>query len=261
MLDSLLRIAREAGEISLRYFGNLKQDQISCKSEEADMLTVADKEVEDYLRQELNSHFPNVAFIGEESFTGKEEECSESFIVDPIDGTTNFIHNLPAYAVSIAFQSAGHTEIGVVYCPFLNNMYYAERGKGAYKDDARIQVSATDSLINALASSGFACVRERKKPDNMEIFRKTIYQLRGIRISGSAAYDCCTVAEGMTDIYWEYNLKTWDVAAGALIVEEAGGKVTDLSGNEDYDPSKSFVATNSTLHQAFLSAAGCNTTV
>ncbi|MFW6414637.1 MAG: inositol monophosphatase family protein [Verrucomicrobiota bacterium] len=254
MLESLQQIVREAGDISLNYFEKITHQQISYKGD-VDLLTVADQEVENFLRRELYEKFPDVSFIGEESINEAPLEYDQAFIVDPIDGTSNFVHALPQYAVSVAFVRNNSTELGIVYIPCSNEMYYARRGQGAYKNGTAIHVSSTHKLIHALVFTGFACVRERFTPDNMELFEKIVYQIRGVRISGSAASDCCTVAEGKADIYWELNLKPWDVAAGALIIEEAGGTVTDLSGNQDYDPTTSFLATNSNLHRAFLELA------
>lgn len=254
MLKKIQSIAKEAGELSLSYFTNLKQEQVSHKGD-VDLLTIADREVEDFLRRELNREFPDVAFIGEESISNAPAEYDRAFIVDPIDGTSNFVHGLPSYAISIALIDNKQTQLGIVYCPYFDNMFSAERSRGAAKNGKPIRVSTTDKLINSLTFTGFACVRERITPNNMELFQSILYQIRGIRISGSAACDCCTVAEGKADIYWELNLKPWDVAAGALIIEEAGGKVTDLQGNRSYDPGTSFLATNGLLHSDFLEMA------
>ncbi len=250
MYRDLSEIIREAGALSLRYFGGLYAEDIQHKSE-ADLVTAADNAVEALLRNKLHEAFPDFGFVGEESVTDEQQE--RSFIVDPIDGTTGFVHGIPFYAVSVAVKTASGVTAGAVYVPPFDDLYYAEKGGGAWKNGEAITVSRTETLTNALGATGFACVRDRKEPNNLPVFCHILPRIRGIRRLGSAAIDLCFVAEGRFDMYWEMNLNSWDVAAGSLMVTEAGGSVTDFNGGDRMDEaSGQIAASNGVLHGSLL---------
>ena len=196
--------------------------------------------------------FPDLGFLGEEGTAGSRPTGGRYFVVDPIDGTTNFIHGLPHYCISLAYKEQGRTVLGAVYVPYFDDFYHAMPGQGACRNGERIRVSRTTTLINALGATGFACVRQRVANDNVPIFSRAIYELRGVRRLGSAAIDMCMVAEGKFDLYWEINIRPWDIAAGALLVQEAGGRVTDLDGGSAYEERDQVVGSNGLLHEAFL---------
>jgi len=252
MIAELQGILRDAGKIARRHFGNLSEGQVEFKSE-ADLVTVADREVEAYLRQRLAQLCPDAGFVGEEGTAANRTGDGRWFLVDPIDGTTSFVHGIPYYSISLALKEKGRTVLGMVYLPEFDELYHAEPGRGAWKNGTkRLSVSRTDRLIHALGATGFACVRARIKPDNLPIFNRAIYRIRGIRRLGSAAIDLCLVAEGKFDLYWEIHIQPWDIAAAALIVQEAGGRVTDLDGGPEFELRREILATNGLVHDAFL---------
>jgi myo-inositol-1(or 4)-monophosphatase len=248
----VLELVRQAGVRSLEQFGRLAAGAVEFKGD-TDLVTVVDRDVEQFLRDGIAHLLPGYAFLGEEGgATAAAAGCAGTVVVDPIDGTANFVHGLPQYAVSLAVKEAGRTVFGVVHAPALNVTYCAEAGAGAWKNGAPIHVSATPCLIEALGATGFACVRAKLHPDNLPIFNRVIYLLRGIRRLGSAALDLCLVAEGRLDLYWEIYIQPWDIAAGALIVREAGGQVSDLHGGDAFEGGRQVLATNGRLHAAFL---------
>jgi myo-inositol-1(or 4)-monophosphatase len=262
MLEKLLQIINEAGEILIRYRTTSQKKEIHFKGE-VDLVTSADLEVQQFLKTKLAREFPDVAFFGEEDEKADVDQSSKImqdklFVVDPIDGTTNFVHNNPHYCISLAYKEKGVGKIGLVYAPEMDLLYYAEKGQPAYartryETKRTVQVSATGELIHALVITGFACIRDRKKPDNIPLFGEVIYNVRGTRRYGAAALDLCFVADGRADLFWEMNLNPWDTAAGIIILEAAGGRVTDLSGGRDYDEKRELVASNGPLHADFLS--------
>jgi len=248
----VLELVRQAGVRSLEQFGRLAAGAVEFKGD-TDLVTVVDRDVEQFLRDGIARLLPGYAFLGEEGgVTAAAAGCAGAVVVDPIDGTANFVHGLPQYAVSLAVKEAGQTVFGVVHAPALNVTYCAEAGAGAWKNGAPIHVSATPRLIEALGATGFACVRAKLRPDNLPIFNRVIYLLRGVRRLGSAALDLCLVAEGRLDLYWEIYIQPWDIAAGALIVREAGGQVSDLHGGDAFEGGRQVLATNGRLHAAFL---------
>lgn len=254
MIDKLLPIVREAGQHSFSVFGKLVANDVQHKSD-VDLVTRIDREVEDLLRDRLALAFPAIPFVGEEGEYGTLDDYDTAFIVDPIDGTTNYVHAVPYYAVSVGVRRAGCLEAGAVYLPYFDVMYYAQRGNGAFCDGKQIHVSANERLLDSVASTGFACVRERVTPNNLGCFNRVVDRFQAVRTTGAASVDCCYVADGRFDLYWELNIKPWDVAAGTIIIREAGGRVTSLEGEEEFDVTESFVASNGLVHAEFLKAA------
>jgi myo-inositol-1(or 4)-monophosphatase len=251
-LAFLRRTVLAAGRIAMKYYGRLSAGEIASKASPTDLVTEADKKVEAFVKARLARRFPDVAFLGEENGLSGGAPDGRLFVLDPIDGTTNFIHSYPFFAVSLAYKENGRTLAGFVLAPFFKDLYHAVAGRGAFKNRKRIRVSAVSRLIDSIAVTGFACIRGGLKPDNIPVLDKVIYRMSGIRRDGSAALDLCYVAEGRTDIFWEMNLSPWDVAAGALIVEEAGGRVTDFQSGPGYEAKRRIVASNGRLHADFL---------
>lgn len=254
LLETMLTVAREAGDEARRRCGCLSPDEVFHKSS-VDMVTRVDRDLEERLRQGLEKACPEVAFFGEEGTYGALDQAERVFIVDPLDGTTSYIHGHPFYSISLAYREAGVTRLGVVHLPAFGETYWAQLGGGAFHDGRRLQVSDTADLIESLAATGFAGVRARVQPDGLALFNDLIYRLRGIRRCGSAAIDLCYVAEGRYDLYWELYLQPWDSAAGELMVREAGGRVSDLRGGADHEAQRHLVASNGRVHDAFLAVA------
>lgn len=249
MNDRLKSIILEAGDELQQWRERFNPDQIDFKSE-ADLVTQADRAIEERLRRELATAFPDFGFVGEEG--GRSGDAEKYFLVDPVDGTTSFVHGIPYYSISIAVKQHGETTHGVVLAPALGQLFQAEKGGGATCNGSSLHVSQTAELIHALGATGFACVRQRVKPDNLPLFADVIHRLRGVRRFGSAAVDLCMVAQGVLDLYWELNIQPWDIAAGTLVVREAGGKVTDFDGQDGTETNHRIVASNGALHRAFL---------
>jgi myo-inositol-1(or 4)-monophosphatase len=254
MIDTLIEITRQAGRKAHSHFGKLAGEDVFHKGS-VDMVTRIDRELEEFLQTELGRAFPGVAFYGEEGQYESLDQFDRVFVVDPLDGTTSYIHGHPFYSVSVGLREDGQTTAGVVYLPYFDQVYWAVRGEGAFHDGTRIHVSPTSELIDSLAATGFACIRARLERNNLPLFGELMPRLRGIRRCGSAAIDLCYVAEGIYDLYWEYQLQPWDIEAGVLIVKEAGGRVTDLAGGPDYEANRHFVASNGHVHEEFLAIA------
>ncbi len=251
MLDTLIPIIKQAGELSRAYFSNELENDVDFKTP-VDLVTTADREVEQYLKDALAEAFPDIRFDGEESGEGAGSTEHGVFIVDPIDGTTNFFHRYPFYSVSLAYRKDDITECGLVYCPPTDELFYAERGGGAFRNGRPIRVSQNARLQDALMVTGFSCVRFNVKPDTMAIFDRMVYLVRDIHRDGSAALDLCYVACGIYDLFWELNLNAWDVAAGVLICDEAGGRVSDFGNSDQFEKNRQLVASNGAIHHIFL---------
>ncbi|WP_228723295.1 inositol monophosphatase family protein [Desulfosediminicola flagellatus] len=246
MIDTFMkRIARAAGDICIQESLTFETDDVEYKGV-TDLVTPVDRKVEDYLRDEITRHYPEHTIIGEER--GTSQTGSDScWIIDPIDGTTSYVHGLPGYTVSIALQQGGELVAGSVYAPVLNQMFFAEKGKGATVNGNPIAVSRRQTLIQSVLTTGFACIRDGQEKNNLEAFNRIMLRVRDIRRHGSAALDLAWVAAGKMDGYWERCLNIYDVAAGVLLVREAGGTVCDFSGGKEY-PKNGIVATNGLVH-------------
>lgn len=243
-------IAREAGRIAVEGGRHLSAGQIHTKGSPTDMVTEIDRRVEEFLVEAIRRRYPDHGIFGEE--TGVSGGGSSwRWVIDPIDGTTSFIHGFPYYSISIACQREGRVEAGVVYAPRLGELFSAERGQGAVLNGEAIHVSACTEMKSALMATGFACVRAGVRPDNLDLMPELVRSIQGVRRCGSAALDLCNVAAGRFDGYWEWGLQLYDIAAGALILEEAGGAITDYSGGAEY-PEKGVAATNGLLQEKLL---------
>jgi myo-inositol-1(or 4)-monophosphatase len=241
-----LRAARAAGRIHLQRLNRIK---VTRKTNAIDLVTEADHESEQAVIRTLGHAFPSHAILAEES--GANAQSSEHrWIIDPLDGTTNFAHGFPQFCVSIAYERRGRLELAVVLDALKRELFVAARGRGARLNARPIRVSRTPSLELALLATGFPYDRRERRNFYLTFWEAFMMRTQGVRRTGSAALDLCYVACGRVDAFWEFGLRPWDVAAGALIVAEAGGRVTNLDGSGlDLDARK-ILATNGKLHRA-----------
>jgi myo-inositol-1(or 4)-monophosphatase len=249
MIDFVKKIAVSAGKIAIAEFAKSSSLRLDFKSEK-DLVTDADRRIEGFIVSEICRKFPEHDIFGEE--TGKTSKGSEfCWVIDPIDGTTSFVHGQPFFSVSIALQKNGVTVAGVVNAPKLGELFWAEKGAGAFCNRTKIRVSSRDRIGSSVLSTGFACLRSDLKENNLPIFNKILPKLRGIRRYGSAAIDLSYVACGRLEGFWELNLKPYDIAAGVLILQEADGEVCDLRGKQNY-PDDGILGTNGKITKEFL---------
>lgn len=250
-LATAIAIAREAGAVLMRHFGG--ELAIEHKGT-IDLVTQADRTSEALIVERLGAAFPEHAILAEEG-GGIARAGRPRWLVDPLDGTTNFAHGYPLFGVSIALEVAGQVELGVVYEPTRGELFAARRGHGATLNGAPLAVSRVGELASALLVTGFPySIRERPEP-TVGLLRAFLAAGQGLRRDGSAALDLCFVAAGRLDGFWELDLKPWDVAAGSLIVAEAGGRVTNLDGSAFDVAGGAVLATNGHLHDAMLAIA------
>ena len=243
--------ARQAGKILRDLYG--KRHQIHHKGL-VDLVTEADHQSEEYLLAEIRQHYPTHMIITEESglLKGKADRC---WFIDPLDGTINYAHDVPLFSVSIGYAEHGQMQAGVVYNPMSEECFSAARGKGAWLNDQPIHVSEITELIQSLLATGFPYDTHNAVHTNLENFNRLTLRSQGVRRLGSAALDLSYVAAGRLDGYWEIKLSPWDLAAGVLIVQEAGGVVTNLEGDSDYMKSPySVLAANPAVHPLLLAA-------
>jgi myo-inositol-1(or 4)-monophosphatase len=249
-LEAAIEIAREAGKILREEFD--RPAQISYKGD-VDLVTQADKRSERAIVSRLGEYFPEHSVAAEEG-SGHEGESEFRWHVDPLDGTTNFAHGYPCFSVSIALAQRGALLAGVVYNPFYDELFAAARGSGATLNGKRIFVSAVNSLSTSLLCTGFP-VHKRLANPNIHYYWDFTLRSHGVRRDGSAALDLACVAAGRFDGFWEFGLKPWDTAAGVLLVEEAGGKVSDFAGEPYRLGGPMILATNALVHEEMRSIA------
>ena len=251
-LETAVEIARESGALVANYH----QRHIPFETKgEFDLVTEADRASEKLIVERLRSHFPAHAIVAEEG--GGHESTSEyRWYIDPLDGTTNFAHGFPMFCVSMGLERAGELIAGVVYDPIHGELFTAERGAGAFLNHHRIHVSPVARVCDSLASTGFPS-RKRHHDINIHFYYQLAMASHGVRRSGSAALDLAFVAAGRLDFFWEFGLKPWDMAAGALLVAEAGGRVSDMKGAPlSVAVSDHMLADNAGLHEEILAAFG-----
>ena len=230
LLNIAVRAARRAGEVIIRSLNRLESLTISSKGRN-DFVTEVDHAAEREIIASIRRHYPQHAFLAEES--GRSGEHETLWIIDPLDGTTNFLHGFPVFAVSIACQIKGRLEHAVVYDPMRGELFTASRGAGAHLDNHRMRVSKTRALEGALISTGFPYRANLRYLDAyLGMLRAVTEQVAGVRRPGAAALDLAYVAAGRFDAFWEIGLSAWDTAAGTLLVQEAGGRVGTLTGGE-----------------------------
>ncbi len=258
LMSVMINAARKAGRSLIRDFGEVEHLQVSIKGP-ANFVSAADHRAEEILFQELYKARPGYGFVMEERGHVDGADKSHRWVVDPLDGTTNFLHSNPLFAISIGLEREGQVVAGLVYNPVLDEMFMAEKGKGAFLADKsgrdrRIRVAARKNLEDCLISTG---IPHRGRPNHPRFLRQAEHMMKevaGFRRTGSAATDLAWVAAGRFDGYWEYNLGPWDVAAGIVLVREAGGMVSDMDGGQDMLERGTICAGNSTVQKELLKA-------
>ena len=248
VLNVMVAAARKAGRALIRDFGEIENLQVSRKGP-ADFVSTADKRTEKILIDELTKARPGYGFLLEESGTIEGTDKTHRFIIDPLDGTTNFLHSIPQFAISMALERENTLVSAVVFNPITDEMFIAERGRGAFLNDHRLRVAARTSLTEALAVTGTPFHGETGHEQFLGEMKAAMNATAGIRRFGSAALDLAWIAAGRFDVYWERDLSPWDIAAGILLVREAGGVVTDLDGSEAMLESGNILAANEALHR------------
>ncbi|NWG28705.1 MAG: inositol monophosphatase [Ignavibacteriaceae bacterium] len=252
MIDDIIQISKEAGELIRNAFG--KTHSIEFKTNELNLVTETDKASEKLITDFIKKKYPSHGVLAEEGSEANPDKVGTEYlwVVDPLDGTTNYAHGLPIFAVSIGLQKNGDTIAGVVYDVMRDVVYSAEKTSGSFENGKRINVSKNENLGYSVLVTGFP-YNIRENPDKaFERFIAFLKHARAIRRLGSAAIDFCYVASGVFDGFWEVFLHPWDICAGKLIIEEAGGLVTDFDGNKIDIYSKRILATNGFVHQKMI---------
>lgn len=250
-IDAIQQVMRECGQLMLQADRTQAGTQTKC-GRSNDLVTRYDKAVQEILRDKLLQLVPQAHFVGEEEAVHESIATGDAFIVDPIDGTTNFVHDYKNSAISVAMTHDGKQEIGVVYNPYLDEMFYAQRGCGAFCNGMPIHVSDRP-LTQGLTLFGSAAYYHELTDESFRLLRKCFDRSQDIRRSGSAALDLCTIAAGRAELYFELLLQPWDYAAGSLIVTEAGGQCTRVDGSAiDLTKGCSILAVGSNVDVAFL---------
>ncbi len=245
-------IVRRAGALLLSSWATLDRAAVERKSSSLDLVTEVDRESQALLQAELQRTFPGETIVAEEGSDAHARRGGRIWLVDPLDGTTNFVHGLPLFCVSVARLQDGVLECGMIYVPRLDELYWSARGAGAYRGHQRLTVSKQQELDDALLCTGFPYDIRTHPDNNLREWSHLATRCRGLRRTGSAALDLAWVAAGHYDGFWEYRLGAWDLAAGSLMVREAGGCLTDPRGGEEFPWHGDVVATNGTLHAQLL---------
>ena len=246
--ECAIEIARDAGIFLKNKLNSVHT--INYKGE-INLVTEVDKISEGMITSKIASLFPDHDILAEE-FTYTTRGSDFTWIIDPLDGTTNYAHGYPFFCVSIALQKLDTLIVGIIYDPMLNEMFVAEKGKGAFLNDRAIHVSNTNRVIKGLLATGFPYDIREDSHNNLNYFNTMIMKAQAIRRAGSAALDLAYVAAGRFDGFWELKLNPWDIAAGWLLVEEAGGIVTDMRGKDYYLESPSILASNGRIHKEMM---------
>jgi myo-inositol-1(or 4)-monophosphatase len=251
VLDLAVRLAREAGALQRDRYE--REVAIATKSTPTDLVTEVDHACEELIVDSVRAERSADAILAEEGRHGSGDASGWRWVIDPLDGTVNFAHGYPRFCVSIGVERRGERRVGVVYDPLLDELYAAVRGQGARCNGRPLRVSGEAELGRALLATGFAYdVKQTSR--NLDHFAAFVRAARGVRRDGSAALDLCYVASGRLDGYWELELNPWDVCAGALIVSEAGGQLSDLTGGPLPSSGGQVVASNGRIHAAMLAA-------
>jgi len=256
LMNVMMGAARKAARGLVRDFGEVEQLQVSVKGP-ANFVSAADHRAEETLYNELSRARPGYGFLMEERGVVEGADNTHRWIVDPLDGTTNSLHGLPMFAISIGLEREGQLVAGLVYNPISDEMFTAEKGKGAFLDDRRrLRVAARRSIEDAVVATG---IPHRGRPGHPRFLREletTMAAVAGVRRTSSAALDLAFTAAGRFDAYWERNLKPWDIAGGTVLIREAGGIVTDLAGSDGMIDRGDIIAGNSAIHKALIGLVG-----
>jgi myo-inositol-1(or 4)-monophosphatase len=251
LLNVMIAAARKAARSLKRDFGEIEKLQVSLKGP-ANFVTAADRRAEEILRTELAKARPGYGFHGEEGGRHEGTDRTHTWIVDPLDGTTNFLHGLPQFAISIGLDRSGTIVAGVIYNPATDELFTAERGKGAFVNDQRLRVAARKRMADAVVACGLPHRGRGDLALGIKELAAVQDKVAGLRRFGAAALDLAYIAAGRFDIYWERNLSPWDMAAGLLMVRESGGFVTDLDGADAMFAKGHIIAGNEALHKELL---------
>lgn len=252
MIDIAKEAALIAGKILIDNLGKLETNQIETKSKN-NFVTDIDKLSEKTIIDIIHSAYPDHSIFAEESGASNNKGNDYRWIIDPIDGTTNYIHSIPFFCISIALEYKGEIILGVIYDPVRNEMFYAEKGKGAYLNNRKIHVSDKQDISESIITIGFPYKNNHNISLYINTFTKISESCANIRKVGSAAMDLAYVASGRFDGYWELDLSQWDIAAGVIIIREAGGFVSDINGENGFMETGNIVASNQKIHKQILS--------
>ena len=252
ILNVMVQAAIKAGRSLARDFGEVQNLQVSLKGP-GDYVSQADRKAEEIIYAELRRARPGYSFPdGRSAARSQASDGQHRWIVDPLDGTTNFLHGIPIFAVSIALERQGQIVAGVIYNPAMDELYTAERGGGAFLNDRRLRVAGRTKLADAVIGTGVPHLGRGHHGNYLVELRNVMGEVSGIRRMGAAALDLAYVAAGRLDGFWEAGLSPWDIGAGILMIREAGGFVTDLDGGQDVVESGTIVAGNEAIHRALL---------
>lgn len=261
-LEVAVRVAEKGGEVLLDYVPRMAEVRTEFKGRSTELVTEADRAAEQVIVEGLLEAFPDHGVLAEEGVLtprgrASVESASHLWIVDPLDGTTNFVHGLGYFSVAVSLAIQGEPVVGVVHAPAMGWTYTAARGLGAYRNTEPIHVTDTDQAAAALVATGFSYNRsDPGADDNMARLTRALHATRDVRRMGSAELDLCLTAEGSFDAYWELYLAPYDVAAGSVVVREAGGRVTDLVGGDEWLYGGQVLASNGVLHDQMLALVG-----
>jgi myo-inositol-1(or 4)-monophosphatase len=253
ILNVMVQAAMKAGRSLARDFGEVQNLQVSLKGP-GDYVSQADKKSEEILYAELKRARPDYSFLMEESGAIEGSDGQHRWLIDPLDGTTNFLHGIPLFAVSIALERQGQIVAGVIFNPAMDELYTAERGGGAFLNDRRLRVSGRTKLVDCVIGTGVPHLGRGDHGNYLVQLRNVMAEVSGVRRLGAAALDLAYVAAGRFDGFWEEGLFPWDTGAGIIMVREAGGYVTDLSGGQDVVESDAIVAGNESIQRALVKA-------
>jgi len=253
LLNVMVQAAMKAGRSLSRDFGEVQNLQVSLKGP-GDYVSQADRKAEDIIFAELSKARPGYGFLMEERGAVEGEDSQHRWIVDPLDGSTNFLHGIPLFSVSIALERQGQIVAGVIYNPAMDELYTTERGGGAFMNDRRLRVAGRTKLVDTVIGCGMPHLGRGHHGNFLVELRNVMAEVSGVRRLGSAALDLAYVAAGRMDGFWETGLSAWDIAAGLLLIREAGGFVSDMDGGQDMLDNGSVVAGNEVIQRALLKA-------
>ena len=251
LLNVMVQAAMKAGRSLSRDFGEVQNLQVSMKGP-GDYVSQADRKAEEIIHTELSRARPGYAFLMEERGAVSGDDDQHRWIVDPLDGTTNFLHGIPVFSISIALERQSQLVAAVVYNPAMDELYTAERGGGAFLNDRRLRVAARAKLTDAVIGCGLPHLGRGHHGNFLVELRNVMGEVSGVRRLGSASLDLAYVAAGRFDGFWERGLSAWDIAAGILLIREAGGFVSDINGGQSMLDDGSVVAGNEAIHRALL---------
>ena len=251
-MNVMIAAARKAARSLTRDFGEVAQLQVSIKGP-ANFVSAADHRAEEILYRELSKARPDYGFVMEEGGRIEGQDKSHCWYIDPLDGTTNFLHSIPLFAISIGLERDGQLVAGLIYNPISDELYTAEKGKGAFLNDRRLRVAARQTLADTVVSTGIPHRGRTGHPRFLRQAKAVMAEVAGIRRTGAAALDLAWTAAGRFDAYWEYNIQPWDMAAGIVIVREAGGIVTDPEGGTTMFETGNILAGNAAITKSLVS--------